>query len=233
MISRKGPTLDASIAFNNFFWGRVPRGVRMEPRSSRLKDKKKGEGEMLVKDLFVQDVMQNNDLLYMLAEGSSVVILPQNSVVSSFSSNSKAGSQSQVQPGLFPSLGSPDLMMKTTKSLLSEGIVQERKRGVLQGTGSCSMKETVSPSCFDKRLPCSVRGNEFSALASESKNMETEKGRASRGDRLSEQGLFSCVTCGILCFACVALLFFFQEKYGIQVKLVTGFRRVPFRSFET
>nr|XP_027123006.1 lysine-specific demethylase REF6 [Coffea arabica] len=200
---------------------RVPRGVRMEPRSSRLKDKKKGEGEMLVKDLFVQDVMQNNDLLYMLAEGSSVVILPQNSVVSSFSSNSKAGSQSQVQPGLFPSLGSPDLMMKTTKSLLSEGIVQERKRGVLQGTGSCSMKETVSPSCFDKRLPCSVRGNEFSALASESKNMETEKGRASRGDRLSEQGLFSCVTCGILCFACVAIV---QPTDAAATYLITADR---------
>ncbi|KAL3512630.1 hypothetical protein ACH5RR_025347 [Cinchona calisaya] len=179
----------------------VPKGVHLEPRSSRLKDKKKAEGEMLVKDLFVQDVMQNNNLLYSLAEGSSVVILPRNPPGSSFNLNFEAGSQLQVQSRLFPS---PDLMMKT-KNLLSQDFVIEGKLGVLQRSGSCLMKEKLSPSCYDKRLH-SGRGDEVLSLASLSKNMETEQERTSRADKLSEQGLFSCVTCGILCFSCVAIV---------------------------
>lgn len=128
----------------------------MEPRSSRLKDKKKGEGELLVKDLFVQDVMQNNNLLHMLTEGSSVVILPANSLGTC--ANLKSGPEFQSR---FSGVCSPDLAMKTTDAL---------------------------------------------GLSSQVKSVKGEGARASWGDRLSEQGLFSCVTCGILCFACVAIV---------------------------
>lgn len=157
-------------------------------------------------DLFVQDVMNNNDLLYMLAEGSSVVIPPQNSVERSFRSNLKVGLQLPVQPRWLSSLCSPDLMIKTMKNSFFEDIVQERKRWDLQGTRSCSMKEKVTPSSYDMRLPSSSKNNEVSALASRSKNMETEHERNSQADRLSKQGLFSRVICGILCFACVGIV---------------------------
>lgn len=47
-----------------------------EPRSSRLKEKKKSEGDCLVKELFLQDVMENTNLLNSLGKGSPLVLLP-------------------------------------------------------------------------------------------------------------------------------------------------------------
>lgn len=173
---------------------RVPKNIHLEPRSSRLKDKKKGEGELLVKDLFVQDVMQNNNLLRMLAEGSSVVILPGNSLGAW--SNLKAGPEFLSR---FSSVCSPDLAMKTTAYDL------ERKKGV-QSVPKAYLQETVTSSCVDESLFSSERGPDALSLSSQVKNVKGEGVRSCWGDRLSEQGLFSCVACGILCFACVAIV---------------------------
>lgn len=50
-----------------------------EPRSSRLKDKMRGEGETMVKEIFVQTVIETNELLNALIDkGSSCIVLPQN-----------------------------------------------------------------------------------------------------------------------------------------------------------
>jgi hypothetical protein len=37
-------------------------------------------------------------------------------------------------------------------------------------------------------------------------NMSTERGSPIHGDKLSDQRLFSCVTCGILSFDCLAII---------------------------
>jgi hypothetical protein len=56
---------------------RMSKSYIIEPRSSRLKDKTKNEGEVIVKETFVKSVLQNNNLISMLVDrGGSCVILP-------------------------------------------------------------------------------------------------------------------------------------------------------------
>ncbi|KAL8456775.1 hypothetical protein ACS0TY_034040 [Phlomoides rotata] len=173
---------------------RVPKSIAMEPRSSRLKDRKKGEGEMLVKDLFFQDMMQNNEMLHILGKGSSVVLLPQNSLSHSFCSNTTARFQWNSKSRLFPSLCSPDLELKsTTSSDASDESMLNRKQGIKQAKGRAVNRRTFSSLFGSIEVP---------SLAPQEEKYDSELKKASQ----CEQGLFSCVTCGILCFACVAIV---------------------------
>ncbi|KAK6123676.1 hypothetical protein DH2020_042584 [Rehmannia glutinosa] len=152
---------------------RVPKSIATEPRSSRLKDRKKGEGETLIKELFFKDMMQNNDTLHTLGKGSSIVLLPQNSLSRSICSNTPSGFQSTAKSRLFPSLCSPDLEVKQARG--------------------CAM---------NRRAVSSLCSSEVPYLVPHAEQMDSELKKASQ----HEQGLFSCVTCGILCFACVAIV---------------------------
>ncbi|CAK9172593.1 unnamed protein product [Ilex paraguariensis] len=184
---------------------RVPKSISKEPRSSRLKDKKKGEADNLVKKQFVQDLMQNNNLLHILGKGSSVVLLPRYFVDNSACSNLRVGSQLKVKPRFSLGLYSPNDESKDAESLLSDDIVLDRKQGAKHLTGLYSLKENFSSFYDRSRPPLLGRSNDVScSLASYTQNLDHE--RTARCDRLSDQGLFSCVTCGILCFACVAIV---------------------------
>lgn len=165
----------------------------MGPRSSRLKDRKKGEGEMLIKELFFQDMMQNNDMLHILGKGSSIILLPQNSLSRSFCSNTPAGFQSTAKSMLFPSLCSPDLELKTTGYSTPDEFMLDRKQGMKQVRGYAVNRRTFSSLFGSIEVP---------SLAPHAEQMDSELKKASQ----CEQGLFSCVTCGILCFACVAVV---------------------------
>lgn len=147
-----------------------------EPRSSRLKDKKKkGEGEMLVKQIFVQDVIQNNELLYSLGEGSEVVLLPRNSAEKFVWSNLRVGSKYKVKPGLPFSLYSSEESIKASDDIMLARDVKQQKGAM-------------------------------STSSHEMEDFETEKAGAAAGNGLSNRGLFSCVKCGIWTFACVAIV---------------------------
>uniref|UniRef100_A0A5B6ZDI0 Putative lysine-specific demethylase REF6 n=1 Tax=Davidia involucrata TaxID=16924 RepID=A0A5B6ZDI0_DAVIN len=185
---------------------RIPMSIITKPRSSRLKDKKKGEGETMIKELYVQDVIQNNDLLHILGKGSSIVILPQNSSDDSVCSNLYVGSKLKVKPRLPLGLYSPNEDMKVSKSSISDEIMLNRKYGVKQLTGFYSMKGKFSSLCDGNRLPLLTGSNDVCALTSQTRNPDTEREGIVQGDRLTDQGLFSCVTCGILSFACVAIV---------------------------
>lgn len=138
----------------------MPMGNGAGPRSSRLKDKKKGEGETVVKELFVQNVVQNNELLHILGKGSSIVLLPRSSSDISVCSKLRVGSQ---------------------------GIGQVKNFLPVKGKfGS-----------FYER---------FDSSNSKTLNTDSERGSTAQVDGLSDQRLFSCVTCGILSFACVAIV---------------------------
>ncbi|KAK6148165.1 hypothetical protein DH2020_019077 [Rehmannia glutinosa] len=156
---------------------RVPKSIATEPRSSRLKDRKKGEGETLIKELFFKDMMQNNDMLHTLGKGSSIVLLPQNSLSRSICSNTPSGFQSTAKSRLFPSLCSPDLEVKQARG--------------------CAMNRRAVSSLCSSEVPYLVP-----YLVPHAEQMDSELKKASQ----HEQGLFSCVTCGILCFACVAIV---------------------------
>lgn len=146
---------------------------------------------MLIKELFFQDMMQNNDMLHVLGKGSPVVLLPKNSLSRSICSDTPAGSQSTTKSRLFPSLCNPDLGMKSYNA--RDEFVPDRKQGVKQVGRHAVNKRTISSLFSSSEVP---------STAPCSEQIDSEKKKASQ----SEQGLFSCVTCGILCFACVAII---------------------------
>lgn len=187
---------------------RVPVSIRPEPRSSRLKDKKKGEGETLVKQLFVQDVMLNNDLLQILGKGSPIALLPQSALDKSVSSNLYVGSHYKLKPRPSFGLRTQNDEMKSAEHLTSDHNVLDKKQGIKSTplTGLYWKRGKFSSSFGGTRPPL-LGGDDLScSLASQTQNMETARERNTQCDRLPDRGLFSCVTCGILCYACVAII---------------------------
>ncbi|KAK9278197.1 hypothetical protein L1049_027758 [Liquidambar formosana] len=201
MVSHFQLLYDLALAFCS----RITMSKSSEPRSSRLKDKKKGEGETMVKEFFVDNVIQNNDLLHILGKGSSVVILPQSSSDISVCSNLRVGSQLKVKPRLSVGLCGQEEAIKASKSVVSDDIMLDRNQGVKKLKGFYSVKEKFASLCERNRLP-SLGRNDDACTTSQTRNMNTERDRTAQGDGLADQRLFSCVTCGILNFACVAII---------------------------
>ncbi|KAL6576359.1 hypothetical protein OROHE_000140 [Orobanche hederae] len=173
---------------------RVPNNIAKEPRSCRLKDRKRGGGDMLIKELFFQDMMQNNDILHTLGKGSSIVLLPQNSLSRIICSNKPAVLQSTVKPRLFHSFCSPDLELKARNYNARGEFMVGRKQSMKQARGGALNVRTFSSPLYSSNL--------VPSMAHQTEQVESESKKAFR----CEQGLFSCVTCGILCFACVAIV---------------------------
>ncbi|KAL5076484.1 hypothetical protein RYX36_015468 [Vicia faba] len=160
---------------------RIPGGISAEPRSSRLKDKKKGEGDSVVKELFVQDVLRNNDLLHVLGKESPVVLLPRSSVDISICSKLRVGCQQQKVNPEFSINVCNSKGMNSSKGFVSDDLVLGKGISSFDANGN-------TPPSSSKQLQT---GN----------NSETNQGNG-----LSDQRLFSCVTCGLLNFSCVAIV---------------------------
>lgn len=154
-----------------------------------------------MKELFVQDVIQNNDLFHILGKGSPIILLPRISFEKLGSSTSRIGSELKVNPR--PSFGLRSLQgkMKTTESLISDGgvVLDGKQQGVKQFTGFNLMKGKFSS------LSAGNRVSLFGGSHDTSQYTNSDRGTA-QYDRLPDRGLFSCVTCGILCFAGVAII---------------------------
>jgi hypothetical protein len=186
---------------------RIPASISAEPRSSRLKDKKKGEGETVVKELFVQNVVQNNDLLHILGNGSSVVLLPQSSFDISVCSKLRVGSQLRVNTSLASGLcSSGEVMKMKSSSVVSDDLVRDRNRGIGQVKGSLPVKGNFGSLYERNRISSLSRFNNMCSSNSKTLNTDSERENTIQSDGLSDQRLFSCVTCGILSFACVAII---------------------------
>ncbi|KAJ9140221.1 hypothetical protein P3X46_030894 [Hevea brasiliensis] len=178
---------------------RMPVSITAKPRSSRLKDKQKGEGETLVKELFVKNVIHNNGLLHILGKGSSVVLLPRSSSDISVCSNLRVGSQLRASPSL--GLCSNKVIMKSSKDSVPDEIMPERNNKINQAKGLFSVKEKFASLCERNRFS-SLNGND----SMHTMDTGIANGETVHGDKLSDQRLFSCVTCGILSFDCIAVI---------------------------
>lgn len=182
-----------------------------EPRSSRLKDKMQGEGELMVKKTFVQSVLETNDLLsYLLEKGSSCVVLPQNASDSPLSSNSLIRSQVKVKARLSLGLCSREEALKASRALPSDDVMLDRNTGMKHLSGFGSLKGN-SVAVYHRKKHTATPNNKSvtSEVASSMlalQNLKEEKESNLEGDGLLDQGLLSCVTCGILSFACVAVV---------------------------
>ncbi|XWS60329.1 hypothetical protein CRYUN_Cryun07bG0026500 [Craigia yunnanensis] len=185
---------------------RVPTSISAKPKSSRLKDKKRSEGETLVKELFVQNLIQNNDLLHILGKGSSVVLLPKSSSDISLCSDLRVASQLRINPRMPLGFCNYKEVMKSSKDLASDEIMLGRNEEIKGVKGFYSVKGKFA-SMYEGNRDSSFSGTGYLCrLPSQTLNTSIERESAIQGDALSDQRLFSCVTCGILCFACVAVL---------------------------
>ncbi|KAK9119938.1 hypothetical protein Scep_018031 [Stephania cephalantha] len=196
---------------------RAPTTIGSGPRSSRLKGKRKGEGENIVKELFVQNMLQNNSLLSTLLEyGSSCVLLPQNSSEISFCSNLLVGSKRKVKPRLSLGLGSDEEALRD--------ITLDRNMPLRHSNGFCSVNEDYLSTVGGSRPSSSRTYNhcENDALHMSSsviRDKEDETHNTSQGSGLLGQGLFSCVTCGILSYACAAII---QPREAVSQYLMSS-----------
>lgn len=172
-------------------------GISSKPRSSRLKDKKKDEGEALVKDRFVQDVMQNNEMLHILGKGTPIILLPPNSSDISVCSELRVGSQSGMNSEMRLGVGGYKEALKSSRALIGNS-------GIKPGKGFYSMKGKFTSLC-ERNSMINETDNKC-PWTSQMLSSDSEREGTAEGDRLSDQRLFSCVTCGILSFACVAIV---------------------------
>ncbi|OIW18301.1 hypothetical protein TanjilG_31441 [Lupinus angustifolius] len=206
---------------------RIPEGTNTKPRSSRLKDKRKGEGETVIKELFVKDVLQNNDLLHVLSKGSAIVLLPHRSYDFSVCSTLRIGSQQlKVNP---ESMNVSSKGVNSSKGLISDDLAFVTNDGIKQVKGFYSVKEKFATQCERNRTSSLSKLGNTCTSRSKTVQKDTEQ-ETSEGDGLSDQRLFSCVTCGILSFACVAIVqprepaarYLMSADYGFFTDSVAG-----------
>ena len=93
--------------------------------------------------------------------------------------------------------------MKALDSSVSGNIMLDRKRGVKQLPGFYPVKGKFSSMYDRNRLSLLSGSDDACTLGSRIKKADAGREGTGQGDMLSDQGLFSCVTCGIMSFACV------------------------------
>ncbi|XP_062207813.1 lysine-specific demethylase JMJ705-like [Phragmites australis] len=174
----------------------------MEPRSSRLKEKKKGEGEQLVKQIFVRNVIEDNKLLsHFLSDGSSCIILPTNAhdgpVLSTLLSKSQSKTKFRMTDGLCSNGEAP----KDSGCLPLNGALG--KNGALSSSKGSSLSV-----CSGKEFPPTTCMHDCVNMSSslDAHNAEIDEADFISAAGLLDQGLLSCITCGILSFSCVAVI---------------------------
>ncbi|KAK8965558.1 Lysine-specific demethylase REF6 [Platanthera guangdongensis] len=189
---------------------RLPMCGNNEPRSSRLKDKLRGEGELMIKKAFVQSVIENNDLIsYLLEKGSSCIVLPQNTEDSSLSSNSLIRSQLKVKPRLSLRLCSHEEALEASRDFADADIPDRNTEMKHISTSGTSKGNSVA--VYQRKKHTILSNSKFVTSEVSSSILELQKAVDEKesnlhGDVLLDQGLLSCVTCGILSFSCVAVL---------------------------
>ncbi|XP_022954750.1 lysine-specific demethylase JMJ705-like [Cucurbita moschata] len=177
---------------------RSPLCTGSEPRSSRLKDKRRSEGETVIKELFVQNILENNSLLDVLGSGVSVVLLPQGSSDSIYS-RLRVGSHMRGKLRFPAGFCNSKEEAESPQSFDYDNLTLENSQGMNRVKGLYSVNGLYST------LSERSTGN-LCASSSRILNATNERGGSVHCDGLSDQRLFSCVTCGILSFACVAIV---------------------------
>ncbi|KAM0926128.1 hypothetical protein ACQ4PT_003937 [Festuca glaucescens] len=180
----------------------------MEPRSSRLKEKKKGEGGQLVKKLFVQNVIQDNELLScLLNDGSSCIVLP----ITAHDGPVLSALLSRYQ--LRPKSNLSDNLCSSGETLEASRCLPQNEAFDLNGeirncSALSSSKERSLPVCSGKKYPPARCMHDCVNLSSspDTHDAEGDEVDVISAAGLLDQGLLSCVSCGILSFSCVAVI---------------------------
>ncbi|XP_074588373.1 lysine-specific demethylase JMJ705-like [Curcuma longa] len=211
---------------------RMPIGFGSEPRSSRLKHKMKGEGEEMIKKAFVQNVIQNNHLLSILLDtGTSCVVLPQSVPESPLCSYSLMRTQVKVKPRLPLGLCSQQGALEALELSPSNAVGLSGKTTVRDFNGLFPT-DGNSVQIQSSKINSSGTWSKFPSsdpqhLPSDSQKVEGGKEGTRQGEGMLDQGLLSCVTCGILSFACVAIIQPTERAANYLMSVDCGFLHNP------
>ncbi|KAF8659639.1 hypothetical protein HU200_058397 [Digitaria exilis] len=158
------------------------------PRSSRLRDKRKNEGEIIIKETFVGNVIENNNFLSILLDKGPCIIIP------------------EIE---FPLPSFPTISQFKAEDMLAYGDVVDEIKGFEKMCESQSAGAAASSACNGRKLYETKFGTVNSSaflLNSEIQSGVIEKGRSHQRVGLLDQGRLPCVQCGILSYACVAII---------------------------
>ncbi|XP_020592304.1 lysine-specific demethylase JMJ705-like [Phalaenopsis equestris] len=187
---------------------RNPSRILSMPKSSRLKNKLRCVGETMIKKTFVQNVIRNNSLLnILLDDGSSCLILPRRTFDKPLCSGLHRKLQMKVKPRKALDLCHGEDKMEEIS--ISDFSIGSRRTWDSCSKGFCQAEENSEYVYHRKNLSTnkiSCLGSSGSHnLYSETQNMEGQNNEH-RTDGVLDQGLLSCVTCGILSYSCVAVI---------------------------
>ncbi|CAA7056465.1 unnamed protein product [Microthlaspi erraticum] len=185
MVSHLQLLYDYALALGS----RVPTSIHANPRSSRLKDRKKSEGEKLTKELFVQNIIHNNELLCSLGKGSPVALLPQSSSDVSVCSELRVGSHLRTNQEKPIQPKSEDLSYDSVMVGFSNRIKD-----------TVTVKEKFTSLCERNR------NHHLASRENETQGTQGTDAEMKKIEALSDQSLFTCATCGVLSFDCVAIV---------------------------
>ncbi|TVU51698.1 hypothetical protein EJB05_03139, partial [Eragrostis curvula] len=181
---------------------REPKNFHDVPRSSRLRDKKKDEGEIMIKQTFVGSVIENNKFLSSLLGKDSCIIIPE----IEYPLPSMAP-EVTVKQGLVA--GTCNIKQPKTEDMF-DGDSLHKIKGVESMREPQSANATTSSACNRRKLYetkfGTVDSTAFCLSTPDIQSGVKGKSTSHEGVRLLDQGRLPCVQCGILSFACVAIV---------------------------
>lgn len=238
MLSHQQLLYLLAMAFNS----RIPEDVASQPRSRRLKYRQKGEGEMVLKESFVNDVIENNQLLSIFLQKSSTrhAILWNSANVSCdlpsspFSTpETKYNATSCDVNGLkVPALQSDTLVNISTSPGRNEDMFMESSSKIAEEASSTA-GIGVSLSNNDKNKNLVFYNNAWFPPSC-TDNIHIQRQSFKRGTSYTnmdrDSGPLACIACGVLGFASMVVI---QPCQEAARKLLPSYSKLDQKYFET
>uniref|UniRef100_A0A0D9XYG9 JmjC domain-containing protein n=1 Tax=Leersia perrieri TaxID=77586 RepID=A0A0D9XYG9_9ORYZ len=176
-------------------------------RSSRLRDKNKNEGDIMVKENFVGSVTENNNLLSVLLDKNSCIIVPKIAFpISSF----RMALESEVTAKQKFTAGPSSISQQGAENMAVDHVSVDKASEIQDMSGSIYACDTSFVACSSRKLYETKYGKKDAASlclsTSEIQSRGIDNARLHPAGGILDQGRLPCVQCGILSFACVAII---------------------------
>jgi hypothetical protein len=186
---------------------REPKNFYSVPRSSRLRDKNKNEGDIMVKENFVGSVTENNNLLSALLDKNSCIIVPN---ADFFVPSFPVALESEVTVKQRFTAGPCSISQQGAENMAADHVAVDKVTEIQDMSGSLYPCETSLVGCSNRKLYETKYGQRDAAAlclsTSEIQSRGIDTARSHPAGGILDQGRLPCVQCGILSFACVAII---------------------------
>uniref|UniRef100_J3NCM8 JmjC domain-containing protein n=1 Tax=Oryza brachyantha TaxID=4533 RepID=J3NCM8_ORYBR len=186
---------------------REPKNFHSVPRSSRLRDKNKNESDIMVKENFVGSVTENNNLLSLLLDKSSCIIVPNIAFpIPSF----PLTVESEVTVKQRFTTGPCSISEQGVENIAVDHVAVDKITDAQDMSGSLYDCEPNLMACSSRKLYETKNGTQDVATLclsnSDIQSRGMDEARSHSAGGILDQGRLPCVQCGILSFACVAII---------------------------